>query len=447
MGFRAASIRHAIFPLWVRKNGSSRLRYLAELRQSQYWTRQRVENQQWSLLKELLAHAYEWCPYYRDKFQAAGVRPEDIRSWDEIDAIPTLSKEEVQEHREEMVSKVDRSSDLIRDMTGGSTGSPMLFYYDKDRHDRREAAALRHDQWTGWDIGERRAILWGAPRDVPRGWKNRARERLIDRRIILDASSIDEAAMHSFYRELIDYRPLIIQAYANTLALFARYLELQRGPPIRPKAIITSAEVLTAESRGLIERVFACRVYNRYGSREVGVVASECDVHDGMHVNAENLLVEVLIDGRSSKGDDGEVLITDLRNRAMPLIRYRIRDVGRISSMDCKCLRGLPLFELSGGRVTDFLTAINGSKVSGVVIATYVITNLSGVRQIQFVQSERGSIDVNLVKGPEWSLATDGELQQRVRRFLGAEMKVQLRFVTHIPPTASGKYRFSISHV
>jgi phenylacetate-CoA ligase len=334
-------------------------------------------------------------------------------------------------------------------MTGGSTGSPMQFYYDTDRHDSREAATLRHDRWSGWDIGERRAILWGAPRDVLLlgGWKTRAREILIDRRIILDASSLDDQSMEHFYRELARFKPAIIQAYANTLALFARFLQERGRKPAPVKGIITSAEVLTTEDRQLIEKIFSCRVYNRYGSREVAVIASECVEHQGMHVNAENLHVEALVDGRSVIDDDGEVVITDLSNLAMPLIRYRIGDVGRMLSRSCSCRRGLPLMELSGGRVTDFLVATSGSKVSGIVIATYVITNIPGIRQIQFVQSARGEVAVNLVKGPAWTPQALDMLKERVRKFLGNDMQIRVAMLDNIPAERSGKFRFSISQL
>ena len=440
-------IRNVVYPLWALKNGSVRLKYLAQLEQSQYWSRELIEANQLALFQRVFSHAYESCPYYRRKFQLAGVAPADIRSLRDIDQVPVITKDEIQENRELMVSTlVDRGS-LIPDMTGGSTGSPMQFYYDKDRQDSREAAALRHDRWSGWNIGNRRAILWGAPQDtkLQSDWKGRARERLLERRIILDASSIDDKSMSSFLEELLRYQPAIIQAYANTLGLFARYVHSRGGTDLRPKAIITSAEVLTHENRRLIEDVFSCRVYNRYGSREVSVIASECSEHQGMHINAENLLVEVLVDGRSTVDQDGEIVITDLRNLAMPMIRYRIKDVGRIKREPCSCSRGLPLMELSGGRVTDFLTATNGSKVSGIVIATYVITNLRGIRQIQFMQAKAGTVEVNLVRGPDCSEQTLKELEQRLHRFLGTDMRVHVNFLTQIPMEKSGKYRFSIS--
>jgi phenylacetate-CoA ligase len=324
----------------------------------------------------------------------------------------------------------------------------MVFYYDEDRLDSRVAAAIRHNRWAGWDIGSRAAILWGAPRDMQSSRKlwPRLRNWILDRSMILDASALDDAAMDKFARELQRYRPTVLLAYANTLGLFARYVEANGITGIRPHGIVCSAEVLTDENRKLIEKVFGCPVYNRYGSREFSVIASECEAHRGMHINAENLLVEVLEDEKDAAAP-GEIVVTDLRNRAMPLIRYRTRDVGRMLEGVCSCGRGLPLLDLAGGRVTDFLVATNGRKVSGIVIATYVITNIPGVRQVQFRQDEPKALLVNLVKGPAWSDEAQRQLFGKLREFLGADMELRIEFKEEIPREVSGKYRFSISTV
>jgi phenylacetate-CoA ligase len=443
----ALAIKHVFYPLWAAQSGSSRLTHLAELEKSQYWPRHALIDRQWSLFQAMIAHAFETCPYYREKFRAAGITPADIRSREDIDLVPTLTKEEIQEHRDEMVSSRYSAQALIADMTGGSTGSPMQFYYDRERLDSRVGATLRHNRWAGWDIGDRAAILWGAPQDtkVSGRLKDRIRTWIQERRLILDASALSEGAMRDFAHALIDYRPAVLQAYSNTLGLFAQYVRAERIEGIRPRGIVCSAEVLTDENRCLIEDTFGCRVFNRYGCREFAVIASECDAHQGMHVNAENLLVEAVVDGRSSSDKDGEIVITDLRNFAMPLIRYRIRDVGRIKRVSCSCARGLPLMDLSGGRVTDFLRATSGSKVSGIVIATYVITSIPGIRQIQFVQDLPGAVTINLVKGPGWSPTTQDELCARTRKYLGDDMHLRVEYREEIPLEKSGKYRFSIS--
>jgi phenylacetate-CoA ligase len=445
MDIAALAIKHVLYPLWAVKNGSARLRYLAEFEKSQYLPSQVHEDRQWMQFRSMLVHAFNTCPYYRRKYRDAGLEVGDIRSREDIDKVPALTKEEIQEHRAEMVSSKYSAQSLISDMTGGSTGSPMQFYYDQDRLESRVGATLRHNRWAGWNVGDRAAILWGAPQDIVAGrLRDRIRTWIQERRLMLDASDLSEASMARFARALIRYQPVVLQAYANTLGLFAQYVKAEGIRGIRPRGIICSAEVLTDENRRLIEDTFGCPVFNRYGCREFAVIASECEAHAGMHVNAENLLVEVLVNGRSRTEQDGEIVITDLRNFGMPMIRYRIRDVGRIRQAQCPCPRGLPLMELSGGRITDFLRTTNGSRVSGIVIATYVITGIPGIRQIQFVQDEPRAVTVRLVKGPQWLPSGQEQLTARTRRYLGEAMEVRIEYRERIPQETSGKYRFSI---
>jgi phenylacetate-CoA ligase len=442
----ALAIRHVLYPLWEVKNRSRRLSIAAQLERSQYESIDVLRDRQWRALQRLVAHAYATCPFYRTRFDERGLKPADLRSLEDIRLLPTISKEDIQLHRDALVSSAYRREDLIPDMTGGSTGSPMQFYYDRHRLDSRVAATLRHNRWSGWELGDLCAVLWGAPQDLKVGrLAARVRDWILDRRILLDASRLNEQVMQHFAAELRRRQPKILQAYSNTLGLFARYVRDQGIGGIAPRGIVCSAEVLTDENRRLIEETFGCRVYNRYGCREFAVIASECDVHQGMHVNAENLLVEVLRDGEPCTGQDGEVVVTDLNNLAMPMLRYRIKDIGRLVAGTCSCGRGLPLMELSGGRSTDFLTAIGGSKVSGIVLATYVITRIPGVKQIQFVQNEPECVTMHVVKGPQWSSDSLAELTRRTHGYLGETMRIAVEFRDHIPAEKSGKFRFSIS--
>src|SRR5262245_19870081 len=223
----AFAIRHVVFPAWARKNNSSVLPYLDEMERAQYWSREKLLAYQWRAFRKLITHAVATCPYYGESFRRAGITPADLRKPEDIRHVPTITKEEIQAHRDRLISTRYDPKDLIDDMTGGSTGSPMRFCYDRDRRDTRMAAPLRHDRWSGWEIGERRAILWGAPQDLKqwRPLKARLRERLINRRLILDASALDEAAMAHFAAQLLRYQPTMLLGYANTLAFFARYVE------------------------------------------------------------------------------------------------------------------------------------------------------------------------------------------------------------------------------
>jgi phenylacetate-CoA ligase len=165
-----------------------------------------------------------------------------------------------------------------------------------------------------------------------------------------------------------------------------------------------------------------------------------------MHINAENLLVEVVGRGGSSEvGGEGEIVITDLKNFAMPLIRYQTKDVGVLMRHSCDCGRGLPLLDLKGGRVTEFLTGSGGQKVSGIVLATYAITNVPGIQQIQFVQQRADCVTARVVRRAEWSDDSRTTLVSRMQTFLGKPMTIHVEFVDHIPLEPSGKHRFSIS--
>ncbi len=442
----APLVRHILYPMWVAKNRSRVLAYLEEFERTQYWSPDRIRELQWTQFQALITHAYATCAFYRTRFDSMGLKPEDLRSPDDIAKIPLTTKEDIQEYCAQMISRDYRQEELLKDMTGGSTGSPMTFYYDRRRLDSRNAAMIRHDRWSGWEIGDKVGILWGATRDRQfyAGLKDRLRNLLLQRHLLLDASSFDEALMARFAKSLAEYQPKIILAYAGMLAAFAEYVREAGVVGVRPQAIIASAEVLSPENRRTIEETFRCPVLNRYGCREFSVIASECTQRKGMHINAENLLVEVLPNGSYGNQGEGEIVITDLKNYAMPLIRYRIKDVGVFLPGTCGCGRGLPLLAISGGRVTDFLTATNDRKVSGVVIATYVITNIPGIKQVQFVQTERLKTTIRLVKGREWNGRSTEVLRRRASDYLGEEMQLDVVFEEVIPSETSGKYRFSI---
>lgn len=440
----AALNRRVLFPAWVLKNRSTRLQYVRQFEATQFLSRDELQALRWRQFRQLLDHANARCPFYRRKFAAIGLEPGDIGDADAVRHLPMTTKQEIQEFQDELIADDADRSRLVRDMTGGSTGAPMVFFYDRDRLDSRAAATIRHNRWTGWDIGEKMAVLWGAARDVGTApsLKIRVRDWIIDRRVLLDASAIDDARMERFLAELRRSRARFVLGYANTLALFARFLRARGLPPPPSKAVISSAELLTSEDRRVIEDTFGCRVFNRYGSREFAVIASECEAHDGMHINAESLWIET---ERLESAGAPEIVVTDLRNFDMPLIRYRTMDSGHLRDSYCPCGRTLPLLDLAGGRVTDFLQRRDGTRVSGIVLATYAITNLPGVAQIQFVQTAPESVTVKVVRGLEWRETTAEGLLQRVREYLGHDMPIELAFVNEIPREASGKFRFSIS--
>ena len=417
-------------------------RYARELERSQFFSAEEVQALQLQRLRLLLEHAYRRCPFYREQFRSIGLSPDDIRSLDDLRLLPPLEKRDIQEHSDKMVAMGWPQEDLFLDHTGGSTGTPIAFYSSRERRCWGKTATRRHNGWAGWEIGDRVAYVWGAPRDLPsNAWRSRLINALMGQQIFLDTGHLDEPKLVAFQEALIQFRPKMIQAYARSLALFARILRERGWKPPRPDAIVTSAEVLEPADRQLIEEVFGCPVFNRYGCREVGVIASECPAHRGLHTAAEGLLVEV-VHGNDpvAPGESGTILVTDLLNLAMPLIRYRIGDMGVWEEGQCPCGRGLPRLRQVAGRVTDFLVGADGRLVSGVYLATYVVARRPSLGQVQILQEEPGKVRYRIKPGSSFQERADLDyLESETRRYLGEETLVDWEFTDSLSPEASGK--------
>lgn len=443
--------KHVLFPLLLRRRGDlAQLEWLREFEKTQFLSPEEIQQLQLQRLQRLLTGVERRSPAYQERFQQAGIQPKDIRSLDEIRQIPILEKSHLQEGCERFIARDWPTADLIRNQTGGSTGAPISFYLTQDRRRSRAAATLRHNQWAGWEVGDRAAILWGAPQDAPEtGWKSRLRQALLGEPIWLDTSHITEEKMESFHSRLHAYRPKVLQAYARSLLLFARFLDHRDLKPYQPELIVISAEGLEDEERAYVERVFGCPIFNRYGCRELSVIASECSEHNGLHVMAEGLLVEILCGNRPAQpGEIGSIVITDLLNEAMPLIRYRIGDMGCWAKGSCRCGRGLPRIEKLHGRMTDFLVGSDDRLVSGVFLATYVVAQRPALGQVQIRQSQPGAITYRICAGRDFSSEKDlPYLVAASQQYLGKQTKVTWEMVSELPRETSGKFLFSASTV
>lgn len=450
MDWYAPIAKHIIHPLWAFKDGETHMSLWRELEKSQHFTPERLNDLQLTRLKTMLKHAYDNSPFYKKRFDEAGVSVDEVRDFLDISGIPPLTKEDIQNNKEELRAANIPESDLMPDRTGGSTGKPLQYYRDKRRMDYLRAAAMRHDRWANYQVGDKMAVIWGNRHDFSKGqaFKARMRNRLLDRKRVLDSSFVTEERMMEFAQTLREFQPKAILAYANSCALFARFLIDQGICDIKVESIITSAEMLREGEREVIEEAFGGKVFNRYGCREMGVIATECEEHSGMHINAECAFVEFVRDGRPADiGKNGDLLITDLLNFGMPFIRYRIEDVAIQTDRRCSCGRGLPLMEKVSGRVTDFLIARDGRRVSGASLTIYLIANTPGVRQAQIVQELPSELNLRIVRGPDFTDDSIEFLHMKVPEFFGHDMKLNFEFVESIPKEASGKYRFSICNL
>jgi phenylacetate-CoA ligase len=441
--FTSKLIRNVIYPLWTRRDHPAYLRYRKLFAKTEFLPAEALESFQMEQLRKQLLHAYRSIPYYKRKMEQAGVTPLDIRSLADVKLLPVLTKRDIQEHKQEMVAEDIPEKARVRNQTGGSTGSPLQFWVDKERFDSRRASTDRHNAWTGLYPGDWCADLWGARLDLGNSvlptvdWK----QKYLHRMLPLNTSSVSEADLNGYIEILRQYRPKFMLAYAESAAMFARHCQAVGADDIRFDVVITTAEVLLPQSRAVIEEVFHANVFNRYGCRELSVIASECEYHTGMHVNADALLVEVDPQPGLPEGL-GRLLVTDLFNRSMPLIRYEIGDLAAwTSAAPCPCGRHLPRLERIEGRITDFLLMPDKRKISGPSL-TLVVGDMPDVRQVQFVQRGPAKITLRVVPGPGYGSDTVMELRRRLDPYLRGMAELTIVSVDEIPKESSGKYRF-----
>jgi len=425
--------------------------YYRELKQSQWLSLSEMRLLQEEKLRRLIRHAYHHVGYYRERMDALGLGPEDIKTLDDLRKLPLLSKADVRENLHfDLLSDNHDNDRILRIATSGSTGEPFVCYADQHQLEIRLASTLRAMEWTGWRFGDRQARLWHqtlgmSPSQV-------ARERFdawLVRRMFVPAFEMSDRAMDAMLRRMGSFDPVLIDGYAESFNYMAGHLARARGVGLRPKGIISSAQALPAESRRIIEDAFQTRVFDKYGSREFSGIAYECEAHDGHHVSAESYVVELLKDGRpAAPGELGEVIITDLNNLCLPFIRYRVGDLAE--AMDptraCACGRGLPRIGAIDGRVQSLVIAANGR----VLPSSFFLHLLKDfdylVKQYQIIQEERGAIIFKVVKGTRFTAELfDREIILGLREHMGEETRIDVQFVDLIPLVRTGKRQAVIS--
>jgi phenylacetate-CoA ligase len=231
--------------------------------------------------------------------------------------------------------------------------------------------------------------------------------------------------------------------YASTFYLLARYMQsMNRRPSPDLKVIFATAEPLFDFQRKLIEDVFGCPVSVEYGARDAGLMANECP-KGGLHIPAEGMLVEI-----DQPGPDGlgEIVVTNLYSKGMPIIRYRTEDMGELDPTPCSCGRGLPRLKRVEGRRTDFLVTPSGRIIHALAII-YVLREIASVKEFQVIQEELDHVLIRVVPEASFSEEDQKIVVQRAQLALGREVCVTLERTPEIPRLPSGKFRYVISNV
>jgi phenylacetate-CoA ligase len=371
--------------------------------------------------------------YYRESFAGLGGPGFDAAR------LPVLTKQAVVAQRDAMVAGgLDRPG-LKLGYTGGSTGTPLAFYYTDEKTELMRAGMMRSYRWAGWRPGEKVLNFWGAQQDVrePRTPADRLRRYAAAERTV-GAYEFAATDLRQWAQQVQSWRPVLLQGYASILAELAQFvLSRKLRMPATLKGVFTTAEVLYDWQRSAIESAFSCAVFNQYGSREVPNIGLQC-TQGNFHVFSDLVKLESLpVDG------ENRLLVTSLTNRVMPMIRYEIGDLGRLQDGQCSCGSPFPLMALDVCRKNDLVITPGGRRIYPSYFV-HLLDGRDGIRQFQFLQTALDSIVLKLCAAPGVATGVEQALQSRLRTDLGGDMVFRVERVDAIPRSRSGKHRFVI---
>lgn len=426
--------------------GSKIPRYLREIERVSRLSQDEIKESQDEKLKKLLLHSYQNVPYYHKILPESGVIIDGEVHLENFDKIPILTKAIIRNEDENLYSSDYMKRKPYENSSGGSTGEPVIFIQDKKYDEWNTATKLYFNQMLGKHVGEKELKLWGSERDIISGnigLKNKIINILYNRSFInsfkLDTTKLADAA-----NTWSTFKPKVVWSYVDSAYEFARYVERSKRDVYPPKTIIVTAGVLTKNVREYIENVLHTKVYNQYGSREVGVIACECENQEGLHIFEQSQYLE-LVD--PDKTGNSKLIVTNLTNYSMPLLRYDIGDTVKLKNSNCLCGRFFRMLQNVTGRTTDHFIKMDGTIIHGEYF-THLFYFKKWVKKFQVVQKDYNKIVCKVLLGEDGNREDDMKnIEQDIILVMGDDCKVEFDFVDVIEPSKSGKYLYTISEV
>ncbi len=419
-------------------------RYLAEFRAMERWDAQALQSWRFKRVQALIEHANKTVPYWSEQLDRLGAKPGDFTAPEHVRLLPALTKDLINQLGDALISRDPVRSRVSFNSTGGSTGKNVWFLLDLETQDRRRAAGRLTEGWDGVEPGTRTATVWGASLDAKPSRAAQWYDRLTNK-LFLSAYGVGLEKVGEYYAALSRFKPDVISAYPSLLLHLARQVGKDRCRALGVRLIYTSAEALYEPVREELQELFGTAVRNRYASREFGMIASDCPQGGGLHLMDMRLWTETI--PPMSVDTPGELVITDLDNYTMPLIRYRIEDTARVSTKPCDCGRSWTRLATVDGRVLDVIVTPDGRAFGGTFFTLTLRPFDRSITQFQVIQERVDHLTVKIVPGVSWDLRKRAEVLETLNRQLGGGLQIDLIEVGEIAPLPSGKRRFVVSQI
>lgn len=404
---------------------------------------------------DLYLHAYTHSRYYHEIFQQIGVVRDGTVDLSRTTEIPILTKDIIRKHHQDLISDDYQTRKWFYNSSGGSTGEPIRLIQD-DIYSKWATATnyfyfkniLKIDEPT-----VKKVVLWGSERDLFTGSTSYKIKiaHWIHNTVFLNSFRMTGTDIENYIHTINSFKPEIVRGYAGSLFELCKYAEQKKLSIYSPKMVVSAAENLSDIMRNVIESNFGTKVYNFYGSREIGNLAGECN--DGyLHHFAFWNYLEVLDNDNQPvrEGEEGKVVVTNLFNYSMPLIRYEIGDMAILGPEHCSCGYVLPTLKKVTGRITEHFILKNGTTVPAeffIHLLGVVCYDGRQFNKFQVIQEDYTVIRINVVTQKEILDQYKNEVDAKIRVVMGPECKIIWNIVEDIPKTSSGKYLYTKSLV
>jgi len=421
--------------------------YTEELLERPYQSSKELEEFVFYRLSNIVKYAYEHSVYYRELWDSHGIKPQDLKSVEDLKLFPIITKQMVRQNVEKMVSNTMLKSKLIKASTGGSTGEPMPYYQNQDYIELAQAVLHRTHSYLGVSPDE--LVAWVVGYDEPKGIINKLRRQTLPlylgRKLFINAFQFLPENIENIFHIIEKNKPVAFYGYASSIYCLAKFMRSSgRKLSYRIKAVFTTAEKLLPEHKKIITEIFNCPIGDTYACREVLQVASTCK-KGNLHINEDMNFVEVVPDSSDKK----LVTLTAFHNLAMPLIRYQNGDIAEEGQAFCDCGINFKTLSLKIGRVSDNFVTPEGKIVHGEYF-THLMYDFENVNLFQFHQISKGNIVLYIVRGKRWDEKEERMLyglQRKIAAEISPNIKLDSKFVAEIPKTPMGKHLFTISNV
>lgn len=448
------SRRERLGPRWrwamyERVTGRRMYDHLDRIEREQFLPREEIETLQRERLRDILEHAAQNVPYYRDLFRKIGFLPGDVRSVGDLAQLPVLERETIRDEQNRLIADtVDRST-LHSAATSGTTGTPIAVYFDRDAWMQATARHWRAHLAWGYKPGERILRLRRGPERET--WKlrlHRSVRAIAARDYRIQIELLGREGLARTAAEIRSWRPRFLHGFRSLLELMAAYLE-HEGRRCNVPVVISGGELLTGEGRKRLTDWLGLDVLEYYSSNETMGFGFECEAHRGIHLSTDAFVVEALVDGRPAQpGELAEIVVTTLTNRAMPLIRYRLGDTIVPVEGECPCGRGFPLINITHGRVVDIISTPDGRHLPpNIFMRLFWSKGVGVVKQFQVVQESLERLRVRIVRMPDYSSESERVFLDEIQYWMGEGVEIEFEYVDDIPLSARGKSRITESAV